>query len=146
MGEVSIPENLLNRRVSVRVLDNADFSSEMTGKVVRIATEHDFQFRLPRGSPSPLAILVRLDRLVKASTRLDCPASTFNFALLLAWDVKKLVDFVLGRSTTLSSTIHFYLLNEEMLRQANSSPERDELDITMTYGISKDVEISLLPG
>jgi len=141
----SVVQSLINRRLSMRVLDNADLTAELTGRIARVATEKDFEFRLPRGNPTPIAILVKLENPIKTSPCQDCPVSVFEFALLMCWDRERLATFAAHKNTFLSSSVHFYLLKEEMLRHAGISPLRDDMDIKMTYGISKDVEISLIP-
>jgi len=146
--DVAVLKKLLNsivgQRLTVRVEDSVRFGSVMSGTIVRSFTHKDFFYRLPDHVEPPVALLVRLDSPLSTNPARDAPVMTFRYILLIVWDCNELQDLAETGVAKYRRSFHLYLLDENRLSKAHMSPERDDLDIRYTYGISKEVEVGLV--
>lgn len=136
--------SIAGKRVVIRVEDNARFRHPMVGTIARVFRDGEFYFGLPTRIDNPQALLVRLDSPMSNRPAPEASLSLFRYVLLLVWDWHELVDLVETGMTKYRRSFHFYLLDEDRLSEAHISPERDDLDIRYTYGVSKEVEIGLV--
>jgi hypothetical protein len=147
-GEVSktvaLTRLLVDRTVTIRILDHISITDALKGRVVRILDEASFFFSVKGMRNPPIALLVSLEHPLLISPGPDLAVKNFKYALLVAWDYHDLVSLATQRLPAERFSIHFYLLEEDKLASIHISPERDDLDVRWTYGISKEVEIELI--
>lgn len=134
---------LVGKAASIRILDHTDIREILRGRIVRVFDETSFYFPAKRTKHCPFALLVILERPLSVSPGPDLPVRGFKYALLVAWEYDELVALASAKSIAERFSIHFYLLEEDKLARIHVSPERDDLDVRWTYGISKEVEVGL---